>query len=82
MKKSEGMNIELSAHTDNIGGYSQNMALSKDRANAAKQYLLSKGIDESRIVSKGYGEVKPVASNRNAAGRQQNRRVEFVVLKK
>lgn len=82
MKKNEGMQIELSAHTDNIGGYSQNMALSKDRANAAKQYLLSKGIDESRIVSKGYGEVKPVASNRNAAGRQQNRRVEFVVLKK
>lgn len=82
MKANPNMTIELSAHTDNIGGYTKNMNLSKDRANAAKQYLLSKGIDAGRIVAKGYGEVKPLASNKSAEGRQQNRRVEFVVLKK
>lgn len=82
MKANPNMQIELSAHTDKIGGYSANMVLSKDRANAAKQYLLSKGIDDSRIISKGYGEVKPIATNNTAAGRQLNRRVEFVVLKK
>lgn len=82
MKKNPDMRIELSAHTDNIGGYTTNINLSKDRANAARQYLLSKGVDAARIVIKGYGEVKPIASNRTAEGRQLNRRVEFVILKK
>ncbi|MFN8246389.1 MAG: OmpA family protein [Ferruginibacter sp.] len=82
LKKNPDMRIELSAHTDNIGGYSTNMGLSKDRANAAKQFLLSKGIEAGRIVAKGYGEVKPIAKNRTEEGRQKNRRVEFVVLKK
>jgi outer membrane protein OmpA-like peptidoglycan-associated protein len=82
MKVNPGMEIELSAHTDKIGGYSDNLRLSNDRANAARQYLLSKGIQENRIISKGYGETMPVASNNTDDGRQQNRRVEFKILKK
>ena len=76
------MQIELSAHTDNIGGYSDNLKLSEDRASAAKQYLISKGVAASRINSKGYGETTPVADNKTEVGRQQNRRVEFRILKK
>jgi OOP family OmpA-OmpF porin len=82
LKVNPGMEIELSAHTDKIGGYSDNLKLSNDRANAAKQYLLSKGVDASRIISKGYGETNPVASNKTEDGRQQNRRVEFRIIKK
>jgi len=77
-----GVQIELSAHTDNVGGYSDNLKLSEDRASAAKQYLISKGVSASRINSKGYGETTPVADNKTEVGRQQNRRVEFRILKK
>ena len=76
------MIIELSAHTDAIGKYSDNLKLSDDRANASRQFLLSKGIDGSRIKSKGYGETTPVASNKSDEGRQLNRRVEFRILQK
>jgi outer membrane protein OmpA-like peptidoglycan-associated protein len=82
MKSNKTMQIELSAHTDAIGGYSSNLKLSEDRANASRQYLLSKGIAADRIIAKGYGETTPVASNTTEEGRQLNRRVEFRVLKK
>lgn len=82
MTANKSMQIELSAHTDAVGGYSTNLKLSEDRANSAKQYLLSKGISDDRIIAKGYGEISPVASNKTEEGRQRNRRVEFRVLKK
>ena len=82
MKANPNMIIELSAHTDAIGKYSDNLKLSEDRANASRQYLLSKGFDASRIKSKGYGETTPVASNKTEDGRQLNRRVEFRILQK
>ena len=82
MKANPNMVIELSAHTDAVGGYSANLKLSTDRANSAKEYLLSKNITASRIVSKGYGETTPVSSNKTEEGRQLNRRVEFRILKK
>ena len=82
LKVNPSMEIELSAHTDKIGGYSANIALSNDRASAAREYLLSKGVAPGRIISRGYGETKPVASNSTDEGRQLNRRVEFTVLKK
>lgn len=82
MKKSPNMIIELSAHTDAIGGYSANLKLSDDRANAARQYLLSKGIEASRVIAKGYGEASSVGDNKTEEGRQLNRRVEFRILKK
>lgn len=82
MKTHPSLEIELSAHTDYIGGYSDNLKLSNDRANASKQFLLSKGIESSRIIAKGYGETTPVASNKTENGRQLNRRVEVRILKK
>lgn len=73
--------IEISGHTDNTGNSAANMALSTGRAESVKSYLVNKGIDPSRIECKGYGETKPVGSNDTEAGRTQNRRVEFRVIK-
>ncbi len=82
LKATPTMQVELSAHTDAVGGYSENLKLSEDRAYAAKQYLMSKGIAGDRIMSKGYGETTPIGDNKTEIGRQQNRRVEFRILKK
>lgn len=80
LKANPSYRIQLSGHTDNIGNKSSNMTLSQSRANAVRTFLVSKGIDASRIETKGYGSSKPVASNTTDAGRATNRRVEFVVL--
>jgi outer membrane protein OmpA-like peptidoglycan-associated protein len=76
------MTIALSGHTDNVGSDAANLKLSEGRAKAVYNYLVSKGIDASRLSSKGYGETKPVATNDTEDGRQQNRRVEFEIEKK
>lgn len=76
------VNIEISGHTDNVGGEQANMKLSEDRAKAVVAYLLGKLIPENRIIAKGYGETKFVATNDTDEGRQLNRRVEFVILTK
>jgi outer membrane protein OmpA-like peptidoglycan-associated protein len=73
--------IEISGHTDNIGADKYNMELSQKRADATKAYIVSKGIAANRIVTKGYGKDKPLTSNATDAGREQNRRVEFTILK-
>jgi OOP family OmpA-OmpF porin len=82
LKANPTIEIEISAHTDNIGGYSMNLSLSKDRAKSVREYILSKGISGDRVLTKGYGETKPIASNKTPAGRGENRRVEFKILKK
>lgn len=74
------MTIEVSGHTDNVGNDANNMKLSSDRAQAVVQWLLDKGIDTSRLTSKGYGETKPVGSNNTEEGKQLNRRVEFTII--
>jgi outer membrane protein OmpA-like peptidoglycan-associated protein len=71
--------IEIQGHTDNVGNPQKNMELSEKRAIAVKKYLVSKGVEESRMTAKGYGDTMPVASNKTAAGRALNRRVEFIV---
>ena len=79
--------IEMSAHTDSKGSDDYNITLSANRAKSVREYILSKGIAATRIISQGYGETKPVASNTNPDGsdnpdgRQLNRRVEFKILK-
>ncbi len=79
--------IEMSAHTDSKGADDYNLTLSDNRAKSVREYILSKGIAATRIISQGYGENKPVAANSNAdgsdnpEGRQLNRRVEFKILK-
>jgi OOP family OmpA-OmpF porin len=70
-------NLKLAGYTDNVGSAAYNLRLSKDRAGAVKTYLVGKGADASLIQSEGYGKANPIATNRTAAGRQQNRRVEF-----
>jgi outer membrane protein OmpA-like peptidoglycan-associated protein len=74
------MKIELSGHTDNQGSKVLNQKLSLARANAVVDYLISKGISGDRLVSKGYGYDKPVASNNTEEGRQLNRRTELKIL--
>ena len=75
------ISVEISGHTDNVGSEEYNMSLSNARANAVKDYLVSKGISSSRIITKGYGKSNPVATNDTEEGRQLNRRVEFKILK-
>jgi len=74
--------IEVAGHTDDTGSDEFNMKLSAERAKAVATYLISKGIAPSRITVKGYGKTKPIASNATEEGKQQNRRVEFMILKK
>lgn len=69
----------IGGHTDNVGSDDTNMTLSKMRADAVSNYLISKQIDPLRISSFGFGESTPVDSNETAAGRTRNRRVEFKV---
>jgi len=75
--KSKNFSLRLAGHTDNQGSDALNMALSKDRAESVKAYLVSQGVNASRVEATGYGESQPIASNKTAAGRQKNRRVEF-----
>lgn len=76
LKHRNSVRIEISGHTDNVGTPRSNKILSQQRAEACRQYLLSKGIDAGRIKAKGYGEERPIASNNTPGGRQANRRIE------
>jgi OmpA-OmpF porin, OOP family len=69
--------VEVAGHTDNTGSRKTNMRLSQARAEAVKEFLVANGVAPDRITAKGYGPDKPVASNRTAEGRAQNRRVEL-----
>jgi OOP family OmpA-OmpF porin len=69
--------ISITGHTDSSGASEYNRQLSERRADAVKAYLVSKGLDGSRIDTRGAGDTQPVASNNTAAGRAQNRRVEI-----
>jgi OOP family OmpA-OmpF porin len=69
--------LSIAGHTDNKGDDDYNLRLSYERAAAARTYMVSKGIPAERIESRGYGETKPIADNKTAAGQAQNRRVDF-----
>ncbi len=73
-------NLNVEGHTDSAGNDKKNQVLSEKRAQACVDFLIKKGIDKSRMTSKGFGETKPVADNKTAAGRTQNRRVEFKLV--
>jgi OOP family OmpA-OmpF porin len=81
LEKNPEMEVELQGHTDNTGSAKYNQWLSEKRAQRVKDYLVSKGIDPSRLEARGYGLTQPVASNSTAEGRAQNRRVELKRLR-
>jgi outer membrane protein OmpA-like peptidoglycan-associated protein len=74
-----GLNIEVGGYTDNVGGDDMNQTLSENRAGAVRNYLVEQGVTTNSVSAKGFGNTLPVSSNDNAAGRQENRRVELVV---
>ncbi len=73
--------VEIAGHTDSQANDDFNMKLSQARAESVKKYLVSKGVDESRLTPKGYGETQPIDDNATAAGRAKNRRVELHQIK-
>ena len=79
LKAEPSIEVSCDGHTDSIGTEEYNMALSKRRANAVRDWLIKCGIPASRLTARGFGKSKPVASNATAEGRAQNRRTELVV---
>ncbi len=79
MKDNPDIKVRIEGHTDSRGSNARNQRLSDDRASSVRTYLIGQGVAADRMVSKGFGEDVPIADNRTKAGRQQNRRVEFVI---
>ncbi len=80
LEKNSTVNIKIEGHTDNVGDEKYNKKLSLMRAGSVVNYIISKGIDKSRIVKSGAGSKSPIASNKNEKGRRQNRRVEMTIM--
>ncbi|MCG5055246.1 MAG: OmpA family protein [Myxococcales bacterium] len=80
MKEYPDLRIEISGHTSSEGDHDFNVKLSHDRADSVKEYLVSAGIEPSRIEANGYGPDQPIAPNATKKGREQNRRIEFKLL--
>ena len=81
MKEHAGIKkVRIEGHTDSDGSKKYNKKLSQDRADSVKAFLVSTGVDESRMEAVGYGEDKPIADNNTAEGKEKNRRVEFNIL--
>ncbi len=73
--------FKIEGHTDSVGSEALNQRLSNERANAVMEYLISKGIDASRLTAQGFGETRPIFSNDTRDGRARNRRVEIILDK-
>jgi len=74
------LKMEISGHTDDVGDRDYNVDLSQRRADSVKAYFVGKGIDESRLVAKGYGPDAPLIAKKSKAARAKNRRVEFKLI--
>jgi outer membrane protein OmpA-like peptidoglycan-associated protein len=79
MKDNPTIKVDVEGHTDSQGNDRFNLKLSQRRAESVKKFLVGKGVSSDRMRPKGYGENVPIADNRTADGRAQNRRVEFVI---
>ena len=73
------MRLRIEGHTDNVGGDSMNMTLSKARSTAVKVFLTDRGVGNKSIMTFYYGEQKPIATNDTEEGRAKNRRVELTI---
>jgi len=80
LKAHPRLKVELQGHTDSVGSDAYNLKLSSRRAAAVRDYLIGQGVSPTQLTSKGYGESVPVATNKTAEGRAQNRRVVMSVL--
>lgn len=81
MKKYPNEKFYIAGHSDNTFTKEYNLSLSQDRANNVRTYLISKGINASRLFAEGFGEDRPIATNDTSEGRHQNRRVEILLVK-
>jgi OOP family OmpA-OmpF porin len=79
LKDNPTFKVDIEGHTDSQGNDKFNLKLSQNRANSVQKFLIGKGVPAARMNPKGYGENVPIADNRTADGRAQNRRVEFVI---
>jgi OOP family OmpA-OmpF porin len=79
LEKFADLKVEVQGHTDSRGSAAYNQKLSQSRAEAVRQYLIKKNVDAKRLTAKGFGQERPIASNKTAQGREQNRRVELKV---
>lgn len=80
VKEYEKTMIEVAGHTDSVGGAAYNQGLSRQRAKSVATYFISQGINQQRILTVGYGESRPIASNDTETGRAKNRRVELTLI--
>jgi outer membrane protein OmpA-like peptidoglycan-associated protein len=82
LKDNPTIKVEVQGHTDSVGNDKFNLKLSQKRAESVKAYIVKQGVAADRMVPKGYGENVPIADNRTADGRSENRRVEFIITEK
>lgn len=82
MKMNPNYSVEIAGHTDDRGDPQKNQILSKNRAQAVYNYLLSSGIAKERLSYRGYGQSRPIALNKTPEGRQKNERIQFKIIKK
>lgn len=78
LTENSSIKLEIDGHTDSDGDDASNLSLSQARAEAVKKQLVSMGIDAARMITKGFGETKPIADNSTPEGKANNRRVEFI----
>jgi outer membrane protein OmpA-like peptidoglycan-associated protein len=81
LKSRPTMTVRIEGHTDSRGKRAHNMQLSQARAESVRQHLVGLGIDPARMEAKGYGPDQPIETNKTVAGREKNRRVEFIITK-
>lgn len=75
------LRLEIQGHTDSSGSREENLRLSRNRADAVRDYLVTRGLSPDRLVAIGFGPDRPVASNRTDAGRARNRRIEYRIVR-
>lgn len=80
LKENPSVRIQITGHTDNVGSATYNQSLSQRRAESVKQFLLSKGIPEARLLSEGKGDQEPLRPNDTAENRALNRRITISIL--
>jgi len=80
LEKFPSVRIEISGHTDSRGDYEHNMDLSRRRSESVRNYLVEKGVDASRIETRGAGPNEPIDTNDTSEGRAENRRIEVKIL--